>query len=229
MNVDVMQFSHEFERWSGEIMQPEKLSLVHFFARIGSSDGIRYLALAGWDLAGEDRNGMDMLSWAARGGNEDCLLLAGEICKTGIHDVWGRTPLHHWVDGRKKSEGIGAQILLAMGCDPSIDDLWGILPMHISQDSGVWAWSIASLWAKGMPDKWRSCKGLPVEIAGLLLGNELLVDWLSKTQKKVRVNVELGGGGEESQLLKGIGEVKRKISAETWEQNCVAKKLGIEL
>lgn len=230
MNVDLMQFSHEFDSMNEEFMQPEKLSLGHFFARTGCSDGLRYLALSGWDLAGKDRNGMDVLSWAARGGDEDCLLLAGEICRAGDLDIWGRTPLHHWVDGKKQSEGIGAQILLAMGGDPSVADKWGLLPMHISQDSGVWAWSIASLWAKGVPRKWRSCKGLPIEIAGPLLGNESLLVWLMKTQGVIKFPSEqVDSNSLGIQLSNGIGEVKRKILSETLEQNCVAKKLRIEL
>lgn len=230
MCVDLMQFSHEFDSGGEELMQPERLSLGHFFARTGCSDGLRYLALSGWDLAGRDENGMDVLSWAARGGDEDCLLLAGEICRAGPPDVWGRTALHHWVDGRKQSEGIGAQILLAMGGDPSMDDNWGLLPMHISQDSGVWAWSIASLWAKGVPTKWRTCMGLPIEVAGKLLGNELLLDWLVKTQGTPRFPLErLDTNFLGVKLSKGIVDVKQKILAETLEQNCVAKKLRIEL
>lgn len=209
--------------------------LSHMLARCGLPDGLRVLGLMDRLGMGQDAAGMDLLSWAARGGDEACMLLAGEVCGAGRRDRWGGGALHHWAESKGGGIGAGAQILLALGVDPASGDNWGLLPMHWSRDPGVWAWSMAALWSRGKPNRWMQCGGVGYREACRRLENEGFVDWVERSKSARRATL----GGErrpraeawpsEREWRSQMSERRAALGKMEAEQNCIAKKLGIEL
>lgn len=222
----------------GELSDSEHLALGAWLARQGRAEGLRVLGLRGGLSAKQDDLGMDLLSWAARGGDEECLLLAGEVCFAGGLDVWGGGALHHWAESKRPGPGVGAQILLALGAGAAERDCWGMFPMHWSQDPGVWSWSMAALWAKDDPDGWLSCGGLDAMDATEACGVLGLREWAGrqgagsfvKRRRPRRAPATSGGSLDEklANLLTGIEIRRKKIGDAAAAQNCIAQQLGIE-
>lgn len=222
----------------GELSESELLALGAWLARQGRAEGLRVLGLRGGLSANKDNLGMDLLSWAARGGDEECLLLAGEVCFAGGLDIWGGGALHHWAESKRQGPGVGAQILLALGASAAERDCWGMLPMHWCQDPGVWSWSMAALWAKDDPDGWRFCRGLDAMAATEACGVLGLREWadrqgegaFSKRRRPRRLAATSGSSSEENlaNLLTGIEIRRKKIGDAAAAQNCIAQQLGIE-
>ena len=119
----------------------------------------------------QDSIGLDLLMWAARGGDESSIFLAGEVCKGSGVDSWGGNALHHWAEVMGSGLGSGSQILLAFGVDPCGRDILGLMPMHWGKTQGVWAWSMAALWARGKSESWRKCNQLSCASVAILLFN----------------------------------------------------------
>lgn len=222
----------------GELSEHELLGLGAWLARRGSAQGLRVLGLRGGLCAARDDLGMDLLSWAARGGDEECLLLAGEVCFSGAVDIWGGGALHHWAESKRPGPGVGAQILLALGVGAAERDCWGMLPMHWSQDHGVWSWSMAALWAKDDPEGWRSCGGVDAMDATEACGVLGLREWAGKlgdgsflkARRPRRPAAASGAILDEklANLLTGIEIRRKKIGDAATAQNCIAQRLGIE-
>jgi hypothetical protein len=218
-----------------DLGEDDALFLAHGLARNGLADGLRVLGLMGKLNARVDGAGVDLLGWAARGGDESSLLLAGEFCGAGERDSWGGSALHHWAELKSEAAGAGAQILLTFGADPTSRDNWGLLPMHWSRDPGVWAWSMGALWGKGDPNGWMTCKGVSYQEVSKRMNNPEFVAWVERSKSARRIFMGaprvdpasemgwdtgwLGQMSERSSVLKQLEEI----------QNCIAKKLGIEL
>lgn len=212
------------------------LRLTHWFAREKSSDGMRVLALMGELSSGIDEYGMDAMCWAARGGDEDCLLLAGEACGASQKDCWGSSALHHWAETKMGAGGAGAQILMAFGALPAARDRWGFLPMHWSRDASVWAWSMAALWSIGEPDGWARCGVGGWEAAVDVLENADLARWLNLSPwgRVSLASRPYNLGGKVATELCAVARVEirgreQMIEQMIGKQNCIAKQLGIQL
>lgn len=217
--------------------------LTHWFARNGRGGGLRLLGLMGELSDRPDECGLDALAWAARGGDEASLLLAGEVCGGGGHDLWGGGPLHHWAETKVGTAGAGAQILLAFGVPPTGRDRWGMLPMHWSRDPGVWSWSMAALWSRGEPDGWMRCAGVGYEEIALALENFGLPTWIRRStwgprpRSRRENKAQPSSSGDSRQSLTWsaesfrveVGERNAMIRKRCEDQNCIAQKLGIEL
>jgi hypothetical protein len=221
---------------SGPLSRADLASLAHWLARQGLGAGLRFLALRG-ELSDEvDEHGMNVLAWSARGDDEECVMLAGEACAPGALDVWGGNALHHWAQGRgRPGPRPGAQMLLALGVDPGLRDSWGMLPMHWSADSGVWAWSLLALWAKGDSDGWKTCGGRSSEEAMEWVGVTGLQDWAKKMKWDSGRRARRGLSAPEvvpepaSEALDRLAARSKAIDQSRARQNCIAHRLGIEL
>lgn len=209
--------------------------LACWLARNGRGGGVRVLGLMEALSPRRDACGLDVLGWAARGGDESCLLLAGEACGAENVDQWGGGALHHWVETKRSAAGAGAQILLAFGADPTRRDRWGLLPMHWSRDPSVWAWSMAALWSRGEQQGWRYCNGVDYLLPAAALGNLELPQWIRRSAwgaSPERGQRDEGSGGAtwDANLFLGELAVRRQmISQMIARQNCIAERLGIEL
>lgn len=212
--------------------------LTHWLARCGRANGLRVLGLMGILSSEVDECGLDALTWAARGGDEESLLLAGEICAGGHQDGWGGSALHHWAETKLGAAGAGAQILLAFGVSAVGRDQWGLLPMHWSRDPGVWSWSMAALWSRGEPNGWMSCEGVPYEQVVKVIGNYGLPEWIAKSkggfrptaaQRKPAPVIAQSVTWCSEKFLRQIAEREQMIGQMCERQNCIAQKLGIEL
>ena len=212
------------------------MRLTHWFAHQKRAEGLRILGLMGELSAGVDECGMDAVCWAARGGDEDCLLLAGEACGASRQDGWGGGPLHHWAETKMGSGGAGAQILMAFGARPATRDRWGFLPMHWSRDSSVWAWSMAALWSIGEPSGWARCGLGGWEAAVDVLRNPELAHWLELSPwgcASLATSPSSGGaqaGAAEREIVRvEIRERQQMMGQMSELQNCIAQELGIQL
>ena len=220
-NISPDASSWLFER-EAEMLEPaDKAALAHWLARTGRSDGLRVMGLMGLLSSGRDELGLDLLSWAARGGDEACLLLAGELCLAGSADKWGAGPLHHWCEVKKNGGGAGAQILLALKADPTARDQWGLMPMHWSRDATVWAWSMAALWGRGDPNGWMECRGVEYGEVARRLGNSEFAAWVDKSGS-VRRPTAFGGAP-----MRG-GDAGEQSWGEQWEEDMRLRLLDLQ-
>lgn len=229
------KLSHALEE-AGELSERESAALAAWLARCGHSEGLRVLALRGSLGPAQDELGMDLLAWAARGGDEECILLAGEMCLGGAVDVWGGGALHHWAEKKAGGPGVGAQILLALGSGPVARDCWGMLPMHWCGDPGVWSWSMAALWANGEPEGWLWCSGGSAPEAMGAAGIHGLREWEARQaraplagRRRRQAQAPRAPSREILEdLLTGMEIRRKKILGAEAAQNCVARQLGIE-
>lgn len=234
--------SHRLDEVGIFFTQPEKLLLACWMARNRWSNGLRVLGLKGWLCHQPEANDVSLLSWAARGGDEACLILAGELCVRRGSDPWGGGALHHWAETKSAGSGAGAQILLTLGCSPAERDRWGLLPMHWSRDPVMWSWSLAALWTKGEPHAWLRCALGDYSEAMAILENDGLQTWSNKLgweriarDRVAQMGVERlaerrqGAHVSREQFAKEWREREESISVLVASQNCIARRLGIEL
>ena len=225
----------------GKLMQftsGEHLLILHFLARTGNSELLRALGIVNMLNDHRDDLGMNLLMWASRGGDEASISLAGEVCKGNTLDIWGGNALHHWAESLTEGLASGCQVLLSVGVDPSQRDLMGLMPIHWGRNQAVWAWFMGILWARGRGDAWKSCNELSCGMVAKLMENKEMIDWLECwVGKKNKLDGCLTDFVKSDKDIKIIVEKwdsfmtlrRLRLESQIDQQNCVARKLGLEL